>query len=237
MSLGSLAVFLALVAFVVAALLAGVWHTGPRPRRLGWTAAAALGLAAWMGATAALARSDWLSTFDTMPPPAALLLGGLLAGTVALAFSPLGRRLAHGVPLAALVGVQAFRAPLEVLLHRLHTEGLLPVQMTYAGWNFDVASGLLAVVLAVWLWRGRAPRGTVLAWNVLGVVLLVLVIATAVLSLPTPFQRFTAEPSTAAIVTMPLIWLPAVLVQGAILGHLLVFRRLFGRPPEASGAG
>ncbi|MEM6325628.1 MAG: hypothetical protein AAF791_00785 [Bacteroidota bacterium] len=233
MSRGSLLAFLALVLFVVGALLVGVWRTSPASRRGVRTGATALGLAVWMGATAVLAQSGRLSQFDTLPPPALPVLVGLLIGTIVFALSPIGRRLAHGVPLAALVGVQVFRVPLELLLHRLYTEGVLPVQVTYEGWNYDIATGLLALLLAGALWRTRVPRAWVAAWNGLGLVLVAVVVSTAVLSLPTPFQQFTAEPTTVAVVsTVPLIWLPTVLVQAAVLGHVLVFRRLFGTAPS-----
>ena len=234
-----LAAFLALVAVVVVAFLAGVWSACRGAPARGWIlATAALGAAAWLGVSAALARSGVLGRFEALPPPAALFLAGLTAATVGVAMSPLGGALARRTPLAALVGVQAFRAPLEVLLHRLYVGGVLPVQVTYAGWNVDVATGVLAAALGVALWRG-AGRRWVAAWNALGLVLLAVVVGTAALSLPTPVQLF--EPSTAAIVTFPLVWLPAVLVQGALLGHLLVIRRLrsdaahLGNAPRRSG--
>lgn len=228
MSTSSLVAFLILVAVVCGALLWGVRRAAPRR-----TLAFAVGLAAWLAGTAALASSGVLGQFDRVPPPAAFALVGFAAGTAALAFSRLGERLVH-VPLWALVGFQAFRVPLELLLHRLYVEGVLPVQVTYAGWNYDVVTGLTAVVLAVLLWRGRVPEWGVAAWNGLGLALLAVVVGTAVLSLPTPFQQFPAEPSTEAVLTAPLIWLPAVLVQAALLGHLLVIRRL--RADAASGA-
>lgn len=226
MSVPSLVVFLFLVAFVGGAFIAGVRHVEPR-----WTGYALLGLAAWLGAAAALAASGVLARFNTLPPPALIALVGFTAATLALAFSPLGRRLALEPPLWALVGVQTFRVPLEVLLYRLHGEGVLPVQVTYAGWNYDIATGLLAAALAVALWRRPVSRPVVVAWNGIGLLLLGVVVATAVLSLPTPFRRFPGEPSTEVVLTAPLIWLPTVLVQAALLGHLLVARRL---RPEAS---
>ena len=102
----------------------------------------------------------------------------------------------------------------------------MPVQVTYEGWNFDIATGLLAALLAVALWRGRPSARWVSAWNGLALVLLAIVVVTAALSMPTPFQQFTAAPTTAAVATFPMIWLPTVLVQAALLGHLLVLRRL-----------
>ena len=229
MSPFSLAAFLSLVAFVVFALLLGVWWSGHRlthTRRWRRVGGVAVGLGLWLAVPFALAETGVLSRFDAVPPPAMVLNVLLVVGTVAFAFSPLGTSLARGVPLAALVAVQGFRLPLELLLHRLYAEGVLPVQMTYEGWNFDILTGLLALVVGGLLWRGVVSERWAAAWNVLGLVLLTVVVVTAVLSLPTPFQRFTAEPTTRAVVTAPLVWLPAVLVMGALLGHLLVIREL-----------
>ncbi|MDB5942735.1 MAG: hypothetical protein JWQ13_2301 [Ramlibacter sp.] len=72
----------------------------------------------------------------------------LTLGTIVLALSPFGARLAAGISMAALVGYQAFRVPLEMALHALYSEGLIPVQMTYSGRNFDIVTGVLAVALA-----------------------------------------------------------------------------------------
>ncbi|GAB5535911.1 MAG: hypothetical protein Rubg2KO_21600 [Rubricoccaceae bacterium] len=227
MSAPTQAVFLALVAFVCLALLVGVGRVSrdlSPTRRLRWRLGTALGLVAWLGVTAGLARAGFLSNFDVLPPRAPILLGALTTGTVAFAFSPIGARLAKILPLAALVGVQVFRVPLELVLHRLYVEGVLPVQITYTGWNFDIVTGLLAAVLAVALWRGVGGPRWVAAWNALGLVLLAIVVGTGLLSLPTPIQQF--EPSTVAITTFPMIWLPTVLVMAALLGHLLVIRHL-----------
>lgn len=227
MSAPTLVAFCSLVAFVCLALLAGiVWSSRDLPprQRLLRVLATAIGLVAWLGVTGGLARSGVLSTFDVLPPRAPILLVGLTAGTVGFAFSPIGTSLSQAVPLAALVGVQAFRVPLELVLHRLYVESVLPVQVTYAGWNYDIVTGLLAVVLAVALWRGHGGKRWVRAWNALGLVLLAVVVGTAILSLPTPMQQF--EPSTVAATTFPLIWLPSILVMAALLGHLLVIRRL-----------
>lgn len=227
MSAPTTAAFLSLVTFVCAAVLAGVgWASRESPpvTRLRLRLGTALGLVIWLGIGAGLARSGVLSNFEELPPRAALFLVAYAIGTVTFALSPIGTRLARTIPLAALVGVQAFRVPLELVLHRLYGEGVLPVQVTYAGWNYDIVTGLLALVLAVALWRGRGGERLVAMWNGLGLVLLAVVVGTAILSLPTPFQRF--EPSTVAATTFPLVWLPSVLVMAALLGHLLVWRRL-----------
>jgi phosphoglycerol transferase MdoB-like AlkP superfamily enzyme len=155
------------------------------------------------------------------------LFGLLTLGTVLLALSPFGARLVAGIPLAGLVAYQVFRVPLEWTLHRLYTEGVIPVQMTYAGQNFDVVSGILAAALALLLWAGHRSVWLVAAWNVIGLLLLANIVAVAVLSTPVPFRHFMNEPANLLPSTFPYVWLPTFLVQAALLGHLVVFRAIF----------
>jgi hypothetical protein len=159
---------------------------------------------------------------------------GLFLATLALAGwigrSELGRRLAIGLPLAVLVGSQAFRVVVELLLHRAYREGLMPVQMSYSGSNFDIVTGILAAALAVALARTTLSARVVLAWNVVGLLLLLNVLVIALLSAPTPFRQFHNEPANVWITKAPWVWLPTVMVPLALLGHILVFRRLAAAP-------
>ena len=63
------------------------------------------------------------------------------------------------------------------------------------------------------------------AWNILGVVLLVNVVAVAILA--TPRVRYFGDDRLNVWVTyVPYVWLPAVMVLAALAGHLLIFRAL-----------
>jgi hypothetical protein len=158
----------------------------------------------------------------------------VLAIAIGLALSPVGRRIAFGLPLAALVGYQGFRVLVELVMHRAYVEGLMPVQMSYSGRNFDIVTGLTALLLGAWLLSGeRQSRGLVFAWNTLGLVLLANVVGVALLSAPTPLRVFMNEPANVWITHAPWVWLPAVMVLAALCGHLLVYRRLFGEPVAA----
>jgi hypothetical protein len=184
------------------------------------------GILAWRGA---------LDRYDPLPAPALLLLLALSLLTVSLVlFSPVGARLAAGVGLGAVVALQAFRIPVELMLHRLYAEGAVPVQMTYSGRNFDIISGITGLILGGWLLSGRTvPRAVVLAWNTLGLALLVNIVGVAVLSTPAPFRRFLEDPANLVPSTFPYVWLPSFLVQVALGSHLLVFRQLVR--PRGSG--
>lgn len=192
------------------------------PRR---AAFAALIVAALLGGEFALARSGFLARTDFLPPPFLLMMVPLTMLVVRTALSPLGARLAEVTPLALLVGLEGFRLPLELLMHRAAAEQIMPPQMTWTGLNFDVVTGASALVLGVLAAQGRAPRGLVLAWSVMGLALLLAVVAIAVTSMPA-FALFGPERTNGWITHVPFVWLPGVLVETALFLHIVILRKL-----------
>jgi hypothetical protein len=218
--------FLLLVLLVVGAIRAAIRHAAGSMSPTARVSLDIALLAAWIVIPGLLAKAGALDRWTPFPAPALVMVAVVTAFTVGLAVSPLGGRLVAAVPLAALVGFQVFRVPVELLLHRLFVEGIVPIQMTYLGRNFDILSGISAALLAAWLAGGRFSRGLVLAWNLLGLVLLANIVVIAVLSTPVPFRQFLTEPANRLPSMFPYVWLPTCLVQAALLGHLLVFRAL-----------
>lgn len=224
----STGVFVAIV-IAVAALFVGAWgkaSAGAGASRLGVPILVALG---WLAIPGVLAATGRLDAYDRMPAPVMVLMAGLTVGTVILACSPVGGRLVSAMPLAGLVGFASFRVSVEWVLHRLYVEGVIPVQMTYAGRNFDIVTGVTAGIVAFLIAAGRGGRALVLIWNLLGLGLLINIIVIAVLSTPVPFRAFMNEPANRLPSMFPYVWLPTFLVQAGLFGHLLVFRALAGR--------
>ena len=143
--------------------------------------------------------------------------------------------MAAHLPLWWLVAVQSFRLPLELAMHALYERGLMPVQMSYSGRNLDIVTGAMAVLVAILVGRGSAGRRLVAAWNVLGLVLLVNIVAVAILSTPR-FAAFGPDRLNVVITYPPFVWLPAILVPAALAGHLVIFRTLASRPARSSGS-
>jgi hypothetical protein len=148
------ALAIAIAGAYVVAVHASAGHTTRSSARRD-TMLAALATATWLAVTLALAASGRLS-FTSRPPTAGVLVVVGVGLAIAVGTSRLGARLATGIPLAALIGVQAFRFPLELMLHRAYREGLMPVQMSYSGFNFDILTGLSAIVVA--LYSARRPQ-------------------------------------------------------------------------------
>lgn len=188
------------------------------------------GLAVWLAYTGILAARGLLLDPGATPPPFVLIMGPGLAIAFAIGLSPLGGRLASGLPYAALVGFHAFRLPLEFVLYGFHAQGRLPVQMTFAGRNLDILTGMSAIAMAWLAAKGVAGRKTLLLWNLAGFGLLLNIMAVAILSLPGPLRAFTEGQANELVLRFPYVWLPAVPVVAAFAGHLVLFRKLAKGP-------
>ena len=181
------------------------------------------GAAMWLGAVSAASYSGALLPRGGPPLPFVLLVAGIFVAGILIARSRIGDRFARGLPLAVLVGFQGFRFPLELAMHRAQIEGLMPVQMSYSGRNFDILTGITAIVLGAALVVTPLPRWIVQVWNVFGLVLLANILAVAIASTPI-FQYFGPDRVNVFVMWMPYTLLPAVMVLAAWAGHLIVFR-------------
>lgn len=118
-------------------------------------------------------------------------------------------------------------------MHAMYERGVMPGQMSYTGGNFDIVTGITAVAVAWLVYTRRAGRGIVLAWNIVGLMLLLNVVALGILSTP-GFRFFGDDRLNVFITYAPFVWLPAVMVVAALAGHLIVFRAVTGHNRTSS---
>lgn len=217
-----IAVLLSLFFVWAVARAAPAASTAERLRR---TLLVAGGTATWLGLLAVAALSGALARFDLRPPPYAGMMAACIAAGLVLGFSRVGGWLSAG-PLWLLVGCQAFRLPLELVMHRAAEDGLMPSALSFSGYNFDIVTGGTALLLSLVLTRYRVPRAVLVAWNALGIAALIAIAAIAVLTAPF-LQALGPDQVNTWVAYFPYVWLPGVMVTGAILGHVVVSRRLF----------
>lgn len=218
MGIGGLAVLMAV------ALAVAVARTSGR-RTAGWFSVL---LILVLAAQWRIAASGSLKVWDQRPAPLMLFIGGCTILTTITAFSRIGTRLVEDLPFAVLIGAQAFRLPLELLMHQAAETGVMPVVMSYSGRNFDIVTGISAIAVAFLAARGQAPRSLLIRWNLLGSILLGTIVTIAVLASPL-FRYFGDAQLNTWVTDPPYVWLPGILVQAALLGHLLIWRKLFKR--------
>lgn len=190
-----------------------------------------------MGALALGAVHLWLAgrgvylDATAWPPPQAALLAPVLLALVIAVLRPRGRAWMGGLPLTALTALHVLRVPVELVLHEAFTAGLVPRDMTYSGFNFDILSGLSAAFLLAWMNSRRPPGRTVLlVWNVLCLVLLGIVVVTAVLSIPSLVQRINFAQPNVLVLSPPWVLLPALLVPSVLFAHVAALVQLLRRP-------
>ncbi|GAB2869329.1 hypothetical protein [Hymenobacter ruber] len=184
-------------------------------------------LLAWLLVQGAVGLSGFYTVSNTLPPLLALLLGPPLLLIAALFATAGGRRWLDGLRLEIMTLLHAVRLPVELVLFGLFLQKAVPQLMTFEGRNWDILAGLTAPI--VWYFAFHKPglgRRGLLVWNVLGLFSLLNIVVNALLSAPTPLQRFAFEQPNVAILHFPFVWLPGCVVPLVLLAHLAAIRQL-----------
>ena len=224
------------VGFVLLSLVVFIafgWLLVKQSRKLWWVVAV---MVAWASLTAALALSGILADFGSGQPRLPILALIQLTFAVWLTwFSRWSGDLAQ-IPQRYLVGLQCFRIPVEFLLAELAARKLLAVEMTYYGRNFDILTGVTAVILVIWVRQNgeEALRQILVGWNLMGLSFVTTVLAHGLLSIPYPFQLLHLTVPTSVIGFFPVVWLLTVLVPIAFLLHFISLRRCLAVRPGVS---
>lgn len=220
----SLLAFLVICAGVMAAIFGGIWLSARRETvsPLRRTLQVAMGTIVWLLAILFIVQSGWLHGDQRR---LIVFAGGMTLVSLAVGLSPVGRWLSL-LPLPALVAFQGFRLPLELVLHSWVAQGVIPSTMTWSGHNWDIISGVVALLAAPFCRRAR-----ILAWiaNLVGLALLANVMRVAVLSSPVPFG-WPIAPKLELIYHVPYALIIPVCIGGALIGHIALSRALLRRP-------
>jgi hypothetical protein len=129
-------------------------------------------------------------------------------------------------PLSVLIGTQAFRVGVELFIHQLWIDGLVPKMLTFAGANVDIYIGASAPVIAWLSMRGWWGQRLALFWNVVGLLSLANIVTRAVLTAPGPLNLIHAEVPNRMIGTFPFMFIPGFFVPLAVVLHVLAIRSI-----------
>jgi hypothetical protein len=128
---------------------------------------------------------------------------------------------------SVLLGIHALRIPVEIVLYKLYLEKKVPELMTFSGWNFDIAIGISALLLLLYivLTKKEMDRKIFMAWNIVGLLFLLFIVDLAILSSPLPIQQFAFDQPNVAIAEFPYCYLPTCVVPIVFISHVLLLRR------------
>ena len=211
-------VFLALIASAVVGL-ASKYVSRRAALRVG------TGLVLWLAYVGGLGYAGVLRNASLRPPgivyvlvPVFLFIG------FALIRSSAGSKFALALPLPLLLGAQSFRIGVELLLHQLWIDGVVPRMLTFEGGNVDIFIGISAP-LAAWLsTRGKAGLRLALGWSVLGLAVLANVAIRSAMTAPGPLNILHTEVPNLAMSTFPFFYIPGFFAPLAVALHVLAIR-------------
>ena len=187
-------------------------------------------LPTWLIFTGIVSIGGFYQITDSFPPRLMLfgILPAILVGVFYFVF--FRKNFIDRMPLKLLTLLHIVRIPVELVLLWLFFGGAVPQVMTFEGWNYDILSGVLALIVGFLAFRNkRVNRPLLIAFNLIGLILLVNIVAIALLSLPTPVQRLGFDQPNIAILYFPYIWLPTVVVPIVFFSHLASIWKLIGR--------
>jgi hypothetical protein len=187
----------------------------------------------WLMFTLIIAMSGYLFDFKSTPPKILLVTIPPLVFILLLLFSKEFIELISPLGNFWFIYPQCFRILMELILYDLYRFNAVPVQMTFEGRNFDILTGLTAPFIAYYCFNKKiwSPK-LALIWNFMGLILLLNIVVTAILSTPYPFRVFMNNPPDTIIFGFPFVWLPAFVVPFAFLLHLLSIRKLLRNEKE-----
>jgi hypothetical protein len=211
---------------IVAAILLGLrralsmagWSSRDQGRAARISAVILIG---WFGAAIALGSLGvYRGGSDRVPTIQYGLLVPILIGALLILRSSTVARVLDAVPQHWLIGVQSYRA-LGIIFLILYGAGKLPGLFAWPAGLGDVLVGVLAPVVALAYARGPRENGDlVLAWNIFGIIDLIVAVTIGFTTSPSPLQLFAFDLPNGLISAFPLVLIPTYLVPVSVLLHL-----------------
>jgi hypothetical protein len=181
----------------------------------------------WLTLQSFISLTGFYTKTDTLPPRFILLVGPPLLLIAFLFMTTRGRLYLDRLDVKYMTLLHTVRIPVELVLFWLFAHKAVPELMTFEGQNFDILSGITAPILYyLGFVKNMISKSIILAWNFICLGLLFNIVITAILSAPTPFQKFGFEQPNIGVLYFPFTWLPAAVVPLVLLSHLASIRKL-----------
>lgn len=172
------------------------------------------GLAFWLGHA-----GIFIVTADQIPRIQFAILLPIALGLIMMLTSFQGRAVVAATPLSWLTAIQVYRALGGIFLI-LWYQGKLPGEFAIPAGIGDIIVGVTAPFVAWLNARGAASAASVTrAWNIFGILDLVVAVGTGFLTSPSPIQLLALDRPNELITAYPLVMVPAFLVPLSIILH------------------
>jgi hypothetical protein len=189
-------------------------------------------LLAWFAMQGVISATDFYAVTDRVPPRPFLLVAMPLLFIIFLFVTKWGREFTDSLDLKMLIMLHVVRLPIPLLLYAVYLSGGMPEMMTFMGNNYDIIAGITAPVVYYFAFvKRKLGRNMLLLWNFIGLGLFINLVIIAVLSIPSPLQRFNFDRPNTALLHFPFTWLRCIVVPLVLYSHLAAIRQLTRRAP------
>ena len=185
----------------------------------------------WLAIQGILSYKGFYLNSAGTPPRIALAILPPLVLIILVLITKKGKKFTRRLDLRTLHLLHIVRIPVELCLYWLSLRKAVPELMTFAGNNFDIITGITAIVLYLTCFKRRAVRSVNLlfGWNILGLVMLGSAAVNGFLSAPTVYQKLAFDQPNIAVLYFPFIWLPSFIAMIVLFSHLVMMKRLMER--------
>lgn len=177
----------------------------------------------WFTYVFVLTKSGFLANFDFPPRFPILLIFPLFIFTGVFLYRHRNSEILHAIPKSWAVYYQTFRIGIESLFVASLPFGILPTQVTFQGYNYDIVFAMTAPVVAFLVFNKKIlPQKIALAWNYLGLIVISFIIFLFVTT--TYFPSVWGSETTLTnvrITEFPFMLVPGFLMPSAVFMHVL----------------
>ncbi|MEO6757941.1 MAG: hypothetical protein ABIO24_00700 [Saprospiraceae bacterium] len=183
----------------------------------------------WLSLQAILAWSEFYLNEKTIPPHIPLALAPVILPMLAIFRFKKGQKFLDELDLRWLTLLHTARLPMDMVLFWMFQAQFVPRKITFAGWSYDILIGITAPLIA---WLALGPKGVLkrpkllLAWNLVGLCMLLILATLALASIPTELQRLSFHRPLVGILYFPYIWMPSGIFPLIFIAQLVALRRL-----------
>jgi len=181
----------------------------------------------WIAVQCGVALAGYFKITDTIFPRLSIVVVPPAALMAWLFLTRPGKALMDGMNLDLLTMLHVVRTPMGLVLYCSFIDKMLPYEMTFAGGNFDILSGLTApCIYYLGIMRKGVQWQLLVMWNFICLGLLLNELFRAVLSAPFFFQTIGIDQPNVLVLQFPFVLLPGVVVPIILCAHLVAIRNL-----------
>jgi hypothetical protein len=180
----------------------------------------------WLVLQAIMGIAGFYENSQTTPPRLIFMLLPTIILMLFLFNSKRGKAFIDSLNLKYLTLLHSVRILVEIVLLQLFLSKAIPEDMTFEGRNFDILSGISALLIFYFGYVKKSiGHRIILFWNIICLMLVINVVMYGILSAPYILQQLNFDQPNIAVLHFPFVWLAGFVVPVVVFAHLVAIRR------------